>query len=166
VKESLARVEAIFKKYNPAYPFEYTFVDVEFQKKFTNINMISQLASLFASLAVVITGLGLFGLAACTAEQRTKEIGIRKALGAGTGDVLRLLLWQFSKPVVWANLIAWPVAGWAMQRWLAGLMYHIDLPLWLFPLAALLALSIALITVGAHSLRVARTRPVTALRHE
>jgi putative ABC transport system permease protein len=79
---------------------------------------------------------------------------------------LGLLLWQFSKPVLWANLIAWPVAGWAMQRWLDGFAYHVPLPLWLFPAAGLVALVIALATVSAHALRVARAKPVTALRYE
>jgi putative ABC transport system permease protein len=80
--------------------------------------------------------------------------------------VLRLLLWQFSKPVIWANLIAWPVAGWAMQRWLNGFAYHVDLPLWLFPATALVTVLIALATVAAHALRVARAKPVTTLRYE
>jgi len=117
-------------------------------------------------VAILLACLGLLGLAASVAEQRTKEIGIRKAMGAHTGDVLKLLLWQFSKPVLWANLIAWPVAGWAMQRWLDGFYYHASLPLWLFPAAAAAALLIALATVGAHSVRVAKAKPVTALRYE
>jgi putative ABC transport system permease protein len=119
-----------------------------------------------AVLAILLACLGLLGLATVVAEQRTREIGIRKALGANTGDVLGLLLWQFSKPVLWANLIAWPVAGWAMQRWLDGFAYHVPLPLWLFPAAGLVALVIALATVSAHALRVARAKPVTALRYE
>ena len=119
-----------------------------------------------AMVAIVLACLGLLGLATAVAEQRTREIGIRKALGASTSNVLRLLLWQFSKPVVWANLIAWPVAGWAMQTWLNGFAYHVALPLWLFPAAALITLVIALATVSAHAVRVARAKPVTALRYE
>jgi putative ABC transport system permease protein len=125
-----------------------------------------QVFAIFSGLAVLIACLGMFGLSAFTAEQRTKEIGIRKAMGAGTGDVMRLLLWQFAKPVLWANLIAWPVAGWLMWNWLNGFAYRIALPLWLFPAASTLALGIALLTVLLHSWLVARAKPITALRYE
>jgi putative ABC transport system permease protein len=117
-------------------------------------------------VAISLALLGLLGLAASMADQRTKEIGLRKALGAATGDVLRLLLWQFSKPVLWANLIAWPVTGYLVQRWLSGFAYRIDLPLWLFPAAALAVLLVALATVSAQALAVARLKPVVSLRHE
>jgi putative ABC transport system permease protein len=101
-----------------------------------------------------------------TAGQRTKEIGIRKSLGATTGDILRLLTVEFARPVVWANLIAWPVAWWAMQRWLDGFAYHVDLALWMFLAAGGAALAIALLTVSVHAWRVARAVPATALRYE
>ena len=119
-----------------------------------------------SALALLLAAMGLFGLAAFTVERRTREIGVRKALGAHTSDVTRLLLWQFAKPVLAANLIAWPLVAWLMLRWLKGFAYHIDLPLWLFPAAAAAALSIALLTVSGHSMRVARAAPVKALRHE
>ncbi|MEO8314343.1 MAG: FtsX-like permease family protein [Pseudomonadota bacterium] len=120
----------------------------------------------FAVLAGLLACLGMLGLSALMAERRTREIGIRKALGAQTVDIARMLLWQFSLPVLWAILIAWPLAGWLMSRWLAGFAYHISMPPWLFGGAALLALCIALLTVSAHVLRIARSRPVHALRHE
>jgi putative ABC transport system permease protein len=120
----------------------------------------------FAAVALLLAGLGLFGLAGFTVERRTREIGIRKAMGAETGDVTRLLLWQFAKPVLWANLIAWPVAGYIMYRWLLGFAYRVDLEPWLFVAASLVALAIAMLTVSTHSVLVARAKPITALRHE
>ena len=117
-------------------------------------------------LAIIIACLGLFGLAAFTAERRTKEIGIRKVFGATVPDIVRLLAWQFSKPVVIANLIAWPVAWWLMRDWLNGFDARIDLGAGPFVLAGLLAFVIAVGTVVGHAIRVARTNPIKALRYE
>ena len=110
--------------------------------------------------------LGLAGLAAAQAERRTKEIGIRKAMGANTGDILRLLLWQFTRPVLWTIVIAWVVAGAAMRHWLQGFARHVDLDPWLLLAAASAGLAIALSTVAAHCYLVARAKPVAALRYE
>jgi putative ABC transport system permease protein len=120
----------------------------------------------FALLAVVIACLGLFGLAAFTAERRTKEIGIRKVLGARIRDIVRLLTWQFSKPVVLANLVAWPAAWWAMRDWLNHYDVRVALTPGPFVLAGLLALAIAVATVAGHAFRVARLNPIHALRYE
>jgi putative ABC transport system permease protein len=120
----------------------------------------------FAILAVVIGCLGLFGLAAFTAARRTKEIGIRKVLGARTLDIVRLLVWQFSRPVLIANLIAWPVAWWLMRDWLNGFDTRIALDPTPFAVAGALTLGIALATVAGHAIRVARTNPINALRYE
>jgi putative ABC transport system permease protein len=120
----------------------------------------------FALVSVILGCAGLFGLAAFTAERRTKEIGIRKVLGARTQDIVRLLVWQFSKPVVIANLIAWPVAWWLMRDWLNGFDDRIGLTPAPFVIAGLLAFAIAIGTVAGHALRVARTNPVKALRYE
>ena len=117
-------------------------------------------------LAVVVACLGLFGLAAFTAERRTKEIGIRKVLGARTRDIVRLLVWQFSKPIIIANLIAWPVAWWLMRDWLNNFDARIDLGPAPFVFAGLLALVIAVGTVAGHALQVARANPIHALRYE
>jgi putative ABC transport system permease protein len=117
-------------------------------------------------MGVLIACLGLYALAAHAAERRTKEIGIRKVLGASVPDIVRLLAWQFSKPVVVANLIAWPVAWWAMRDWLNQFDLRIPLTVTPFLLAGVLALAIALFTVAGHTMRVARVRPVHALRHE
>jgi putative ABC transport system permease protein len=120
----------------------------------------------FAFLAVIVACLGLFGLAAFTAERRTKEIGVRKVLGARTRDIVRLLVWQFSKPVVIANLLAWPVAWWLMREWLNGFDGRITLTPVPFLIAGALALVIAVGTIGAHAFRVARQNPINALRYE
>jgi putative ABC transport system permease protein len=120
----------------------------------------------FALVALLLAGLGLFGLAGFTVERRTREIGVRKAMGANTGAVVRLLLWQFAKPVLWANVLAWPVAGYVMYRWLMGFAYRIELGVGPFVVASLVALGVAMITVGAHSVLVARGRAVAALRYE
>ena len=120
----------------------------------------------FALLAIVVACLGLFGLAAFTAERRTKEIGIRKVFGARVRDIVRLLAWQFSKPVIIANLVAWPVAWWMMRDWLNGFDARIALTPGPFLLAGLLALVIAIGTVAGHAIRVARLSPIHALRYE
>ena len=120
----------------------------------------------FSILAVIIGCLGLFGLAAFTAERRTKEIGIRKELGARTQDIVRLLVWQFSRPVLIANVIAWPIAWWLMRDWLNGFDQRIPLTPIPFLLAAAVALGIAIATVVGHAVRVARANPIHALRYE
>jgi putative ABC transport system permease protein len=120
----------------------------------------------FALLAVIVACLGLFGLAAFTAERRTKEIGIRKVLGARSRDIVRLLVWQFSRPVIVANLIAWPVAWWLMRDWLNKFDDRIALGPTPFVTAALIALTIAIVTVVGHAFKVARANPIHALRYE
>lgn len=163
---SLKKVEEIFKKYNPAYPFEYAFADVEFAKKFTTINMISSLASLFATLAIIITGLGLFGLAAYMAEQRTKEIGIRKVMGASVSSLVVLMSNDFSKLVLLAFLISSPIAWWSLNDFLERYPYRIGIPWWVFPLTGIIALIFAVIIVSTQALRAARANPVNSLRNE
>jgi putative ABC transport system permease protein len=122
--------------------------------------------AVFATVALFIACLGQFGLSAFTAERRTKEIGIRKAMGAGPGAMVRMLLWQFTRPVLWANLIAWPAGYFVMNHWLRGFAYRIDLAWWMFVLAGGVAVCIAWLTVSVHAFSVARARPVEALRYE
>ncbi|HTD11649.1 MAG TPA: FtsX-like permease family protein [Steroidobacteraceae bacterium] len=126
----------------------------------------SALFSAFAAVVLVIAALGLLGLAVFTAERRTREIGLRKVMGAGRWDILRFLGWQFARPVLWANLIAWPSAYFFMHRWLEGFAYHVDINPLVFVAASVLALVIALATVSGHALLVARAKPVDALRYE
>ena len=164
--ETLAAIDRAWRQSGQSSPIIRFFLDQYMQGQYIDIIRQGQFFSVFAVLAVLIACLGMFGLSAFTAEQRTKEIGIRKAMGADTRSILHLLLWQFVKPVLWANLIAWPVSGWLMWNWLNGFAYRIALPLWLFPAASMLALSVALLTVLLHSWLVARAKPVTALRYE
>ncbi|HEV2703081.1 MAG TPA: FtsX-like permease family protein [Steroidobacteraceae bacterium] len=166
IPETLAAIDAAWKATEGRHPISRLFLEEHIQSLYTAMLREAQLFAVFTGVAVVLACLGLLGLAASIAERRTREIGIRKALGAETADVLHLLLQQFAKPVLWANLIAWPVTAFAMHRWLQGFAYHVDLPLWLFPAAAGVALVIALLTVSTHSILVARAKPVAALRYE
>lgn len=163
---SIKVVEDIIKKYNPAYPFEYKFADVEFAKKFTTINMTSRLASLFASLAIFITGLGLFGLAAFMAEQRTKEIGIRKVMGASVFSLVALMSKDFSRLVLIAFLISSPVAWWLLNQFLMRYPVRVSIPWWVFPATGLVALVFASLIVSTQALRAARANPANSLRNE
>lgn len=172
VPETLAAINRVWKSTlgrggdRPVGKLSYVFYDDRVARMYYPMLVEERAFGFMALLAIFLALLGMLGLAAAAADQRTREIGIRKALGATTGDVLRLLLAQFSRPVVWGNLLAWPIAGWLIQRWLNGFAYHIDLPLWIFPATALATVLVALATVAAYAVRVARTRPVVALRHE
>ena len=163
---ALAQVEGIFNTYNPAYPFEYQFADEEFQKKYTTINLTKRLANLFTFLALLITGLGLFGLASYTAAQRTKEIGIRKVLGASVSSIVALMSKDFSRLVIIAFVLATPLAWWALNTYLERYPIRTDVHWWIFPLTGAVALLFALIFVVSQTLRAAQSDPVKALRSE
>jgi ABC-type antimicrobial peptide transport system permease subunit len=163
---SISKVEEIFKQFNPAYPFEYKFADVEFKKKFTTIDLIGKLANLFAFLALLITGLGLFGLAAFTAEQRTKEIGIRKVLGATVTGVVVMISKDFSRLVLVAFVIAAPIAWYFLDSFLERYPMRISIPWWTFPLAGGFALIMAIGIVGMQAFKAAVDNPVKSLRSE
>jgi ABC-type antimicrobial peptide transport system permease subunit len=163
---SISKVEAVFKKYSPAYPFEYKFADLEFAKKFTDINMTSRLASLFALLAILITGLGLFGLAAFAAEQRTKEIGIRKVMGASVSSLVGLMSKDFSRLVIVAFAVSSPVAWWLLNNHLQQYKYRVEIGWWVFPLTGLIALVFALAIVSTQALRAAHANPAVSLRND
>ena len=161
-----AAVERQWKQITNDVPFEAKFSEDVIRELYKAEDSRAQIFAAFSLLAVVIGCLGLFGLAAFTAERRTKEIGIRKVLGARTWDIVRLLVWQFSRPVIVANIIAWPVAWWLMRDWLNGFDQRIALTPVPFLIAAFVALGIAIATVVGHSVRVARANPIHALRYE
>lgn len=159
-------VEAIWSRYSPEEVLNARFAEDIMADLYEAEDRRATTFAAFAVLAVIVACLGLFGLAAFTAERRTKEIGIRKVMGARTQDIVRLLAWQFTQPVIIANLIAWPAAWWVMRSWLNGFDTRIDLTPTPFILAGGLALLIALGTIIGHAMRVARTNPVNALRYE
>jgi putative ABC transport system permease protein len=161
-----AGVERMWKGITSDVPFTAEFSDDIIAELYEAEDARAKTFAGFALLAVVVACLGLFGLAAFTAERRTKEIGIRKVLGARSRDIVRLLAWQFSKPVIIANLIAWPVAWWVMRDWLNGFEARIDLGPTPFLVAGALALVIALGTIAGHAFKVARSNPIHALRYE
>jgi len=166
ISESLEKIAALVKKYNPSYPFEYFFVDEAYGQKFKDEKRVVQLAGLFTGLVIFISCLGLFGLATYTAEQRTKEIGIRKVLGASVSGIAAMLSKDFLKLVLIANLIAAPIAWYGMHQWLQSYAYRIAIDPWIFGLAAFLALFIAFITVSFQAVKAAIANPVKSLRSE
>ena len=165
-EQALAKIGAIMKKDNPAYPFNYIFVDDQFNAMFTSEMLISKLSRVFAALAIIISCLGLFGLAAYTAERRTKEIGIRKVLGSSISGIAALLSKDFLKLVSISCILAFPVAWWMMHNWLQGYEYRITINWWIFLTAGFLAILIALLTVSFQAIKAAIANPVKSLRTE
>jgi putative ABC transport system permease protein len=161
-----AATEQVWKSITNEVPFEAEFSDDVMAELYEADDARAQAFAGFALLSIVVACLGLFGLAAFTAERRTKEIGIRKVLGARTRDIVRLLAWQFSKPIIVANLIAWPAAWLVMRNWLDDFDTRIDLGPLPFVLAGLIALTIAIATIASHAIKVARANPIHALRYE
>lgn len=166
LERSLAAIEGVFKEHNPSYPFEYRFTYDDFERKFTDINLVSRLATLFASLAIVITCLGLLGLAAFTAEQRTKEMGIRKVMGASVASLITLISKDFSKLVIVSFLIATPVAWFLLTDYLEQYSYRTSIAWWVFPVAGLVALILAVFIVGIQAAKAASANPTESLRNE
>jgi len=163
---ALPALKSIMDQNNPGYPFEYKFVDEQFEKSFKTEMLIGDLAGIFALIAILISCLGLFGLAAYTAEQRKKEIGVRKVLGSSVANIVRLLSVDFVKLVLVAVIIAIPTGYFLMDNWLQDYAYRIDINFWIFFIAAALAVSIALITVSFQAIKAAIANPVNSLRTE
>ncbi|GGA95763.1 ABC transporter permease [Puia dinghuensis] len=163
---AIAKIEAIIKANNPGYPVELKFADEQYQRRFDTETRIGRLAGVFAILAISISCLGLFGLAAYTAEQRTKELGIRKVLGASVPHLTSLLSREFLQLVLLSCAIAFPLAWWAMSDWLSTYTYHTAIHWWVFAIAGGCALVIALLTVSTQAVRAAMSNPINSLRSE
>jgi putative ABC transport system permease protein len=166
LKKALATIAPVFDKYNPTSPFEYSFTDEEFAKKFATENQAGKLAGIFAGLAVFISCLGLFGLSMFMAERRTKEIGIRKVLGASVTNLWMLLSKEFIGLVLIACVIASPLAFWLMKDWLQQYEYRVHIEWWIFGLSGLLAVMVAVFTVSTQAIKAAVVNPVKSLRSE
>jgi putative ABC transport system permease protein len=166
IPETIASIDRLWKDHNASRPISRVFLDQLMQERYMDVIRQGIIFAAFSCLALFLACIGLFGLAAFATERRMKEIGIRKAMGATSSDIVRLFTWEFSRPVLWANLLAWPIAYYCANRWLNGFAYHIDLNLWMFLAAGGVALLIALFTVSGQAFLAARAKPVTALRYE
>ena len=164
--QSIDYIEKVWEKYASGYPFKYNFIDESLDRLYTSEKRMGNIFSYFSLLTVFIACIGLFGLASFLAEQRTKEIGVRKALGATISSIALLLTKEFIKWVLVANIIAWPIAYFASNKWLQNYAYRINIGAGPFFLSAFLAVIIALITVGYQAIKAARANPVDSLRYE
>ena len=163
---TLQSIENIWRELEPAHPFQYVFLDDSFDRLYRSEQRMGQIFTFFTLMAIFISCLGLFGLASFTADQRTKEIGIRKVLGASVSNVVVLLSRDFTKWVILANVVAWPVAYLVMNQWLQNFAYRISLGVWMFILSGVIALIIALLTVSTKALKAAVANPADSLRYE
>lgn len=166
IEHAIAKITAAIKPHTPSHPVSSRFVDEQFNQMFRNEQLISTLSKIFAALAILISCLGLFGLSAYTAEKRTKEIGIRKVLGANIAGITALLSKEFLLLVAISCLIAYPLAWWIMQRWLQGYPYRTEISGWVFLIAGATAMLLTIITVSFQSIKAALTNPVKSLRTE
>ncbi len=166
MQASMASVQEVFERHNPAYPFEYSFTDVDFERKYTTINLTRQLSMIFAVLTIFITGLGLFGLASYTAEQRIKEIGIRKVLGASVTNLVGLMSKDFAKLVMMAFVVSAPVAYLLLDSYLQRYTIRTSIDWWVFAITGVVALAFALVVVINQARRAALANPATSLRNE
>ncbi len=164
--EAMSHIERQWKQYIPDYPFEVHFLDQELERNYRREQNMGVLFNYFALLAIFISCLGLFGLSAFMGQQRIREIGIRKVMGASIRNILTLLTTNFSLLVLLANIIAWPVAWWALKNWLENFSYHTDISYWIFPVAGLLALAVALTTTAWQAYSAAVTNPAETLKYE
>ena len=165
-KETLVALNEFYVNYNPGFTFEYKFQDQEYAKMYAAEQRVATLSGYFASMAVLISCLGLFGLATFTAERRLKEIGIRKALGSSSTNIVILLSGDFTKMVLVSVVIGIPTSYWLLSKWLERFAFHITLDSWYFIAAGLIALAIAWLTVAYQAIKAAHVNPVKCLRTE
>jgi len=166
VRQALTKIEQVFKRVNPGSPFDYQFTDQEYAKKFEDEERIGKLASVFAVLAIFISCLGLFGLASFVAEQRTKEIGVRKVLGASVFNLWGMLSKDFLMLVIISCVTAIPIAWYYLHKWLDKYEYRTSISWWIFAVAAFGALAITILTVSFQAIKAAMANPVKSLRSE
>jgi putative ABC transport system permease protein len=162
----LNKMQTVYKKYDNDAPFNYTFLDDAFDQQYKAEDRLASIFSIFTGITIALAGMGLFGLAAFTIEQRTKEIGVRKILGASLASLASLLSVDFLKLVLLAIIIGSPVAWWAMHSWLQNFAYRINIQWWMFAAAGLLAVIISIIIISYHALKAAIANPVNSLRSE
>jgi predicted permease len=165
-RNTMENVKKVYDKFHPKYPFEYSFLDADYQKLYVSEQRISTLSNFFAGLAILISCLGLFGLITFTVQNRQKEIGIRKVLGASVTGVTTMLSKDFLRLVIISIVIASPIAWWVMTKWLQSFAYRIDISWWMFIVAALTAIVIALLTISFQAIKAAVANPVVSLRTE
>ena len=166
MQQLLSKIETKFKKTHPQSAFDYTFIDNQMQSLYQSEQRSAKVTMLFSLLAIIIASLGLFGLAAHTAEQRTKEIGVRKVLGATVTSIVTLLARDFVKLVFIAIIISIPFGYWLMNSWLQSFAYRVNINPWMFALAGTIALFIAIATVSIQSIKSAIANPIKSLRTE
>jgi len=164
--ETLEAIGKLYRAYNPIFPFSFTFLDENYQAMYVSEQRVAALSRFFAGLTIIISCLGLFGLAAFTAEKRKKEIGIRKVIGASVANVVMLLSKDFLRLVLLAVVIAFPLAWWALNQWLNGFAYRIHLNAAVFITAGVSIIAITLLTIGIQSVKAAVANPAESLRTE
>jgi putative ABC transport system permease protein len=166
IQDTLAFLEAKWKQFYPEYPFEYRFLDDTLQSLYRTEHTIGEIVTTFTILALFISCLGIFGLSSYMAERRTKEIGIRKVLGASVSSVIQYLSKEFVQLVIIANVVVWPIAYFILNKWLQQFPYRISMEWWTFVLTGVFVLAVSLLTTGWQTIRAARTNSVNSLRYE
>jgi putative ABC transport system permease protein len=166
IPEALQAIDAAWQKFDTDQPLTKFFIDDHIRNLYAADLKQAQIFALFAGIAVLLASLGLFGLSAAATEQRIREMGLRRAMGASGSNIMALLLWHFIKPVLWASMLAWPIVGWLMNRWLDGFSYRIDLEPWVFIATTVSAIFVAMITVATYCYLVVQAKPAAALKAE